>query len=147
MSPSTQSRSEASGDSTNDTCSDERSILALLSDLEVSLQASQQALLARDLVRMEHLTTKQSLLAQRLLTWWQKHERSAEDESPTVSPPVRSIAQRLLHLGRIQDALLGRAERSLCLVSRLVAGTGASYAPFHTSPAIASQHRLPSKEG
>jgi hypothetical protein len=119
--------------------------LALLSDLETSLATSQEALLNRDLVRLEELTRAQSVLRQRLSVLW-----AAQDGSRTkisladnrLASELRSAATRVLHLGRIQLALLDRAQRSLRVLSHLIAGPQASYGPFAGAEEIAVRRNL-----
>jgi flagellar biosynthesis/type III secretory pathway chaperone len=111
----------------------------LLSQLETSLEASQQALLARDLPRLEQLTGEQNVLLRSLATLSTAPETSRAKTSVSEDPlllkdpfvlKVRAAAARTLHLGRVQQALLDRAQRSLRALSRLIAGPQASYRPF-----------------
>jgi flagellar biosynthesis/type III secretory pathway chaperone len=107
--------------------------LALLHDLETSLQASQQALLARDLPRLEQLTREQNALRRDLVALWTAAKTLPTKTSiseDSLALELRTSAARVLHLGRIQLALLDRAQRSLRALSRLIAGPQASYGPF-----------------
>src|SRR5438270_137508 len=87
----------------------------VLLELEASLRASHRALLERDLSRLRECTSTHILLQRAL----------AASAAPKYNPPdaaeVRALQNRILHLGRVQMALLSRAERWLGIVSNLVA--------------------------
>jgi hypothetical protein len=93
--------------------------LALLLELEASLRQSQRALLSRDIETFEELTRKQELLAHTF------NALSEKDRLPSDS--ISAAARRVLQLGRIQIALLGRAHSSLRLVANLLTGAGSDY--------------------
>ena len=98
---------------------------ALLTELEASLQASQRALLAHDLASLEHRTGEQIRLRRALEIF------GTPDGAPLAESDLphelRAAQKRVLHLGRVQLALLGRAQRWLRTLSHLMAGPGASY--------------------
>jgi hypothetical protein len=120
------------------------SCLALLSELEASFEASQQALMKRDLARLNELTREQSALRRKFSVF------SAQDRSSTktslrdypLAPGLRSAAVRVLHLGRVQLALLDRAQRSMRAFSRLLVGPQASYGPLANVEGIAVRRNL-----
>jgi hypothetical protein len=127
--------------------------MALLLQLEASLQASQIALLARDLARIEQGTRDQIRLLQELEIL-SAPGRGLEEGSPgkrnscapssdgPLTAELRAAQLRVLHLGRVQTALLVRGERSLRILSHLVAGAQSNYGP----PA-ANHFKVPGKAG
>jgi len=124
---STESRSAESGSSQIASAGRE-----LLAELEASLQASQRALLAHDLASLEHRTGEQISLCKALEIFGTPYAApSAGSEfshcSPRVAEDLRAAQKRVLHLGRVQLASLGRAQRWLRTLSHLMAGPGASY--------------------
>jgi hypothetical protein len=116
----------------------------LFSNLESSLRASQQALLHHDVARLERLTAEQSLLAHSLAVYRQRSIADGNKIPSLFLPELRERATRVLHHGRVVEALLGRAQRFLRVIANLAAGTGASYAPF--SPASPRHNVVPAKE-
>ncbi len=112
---------------------------AVLAKLEASLEASQQALLARDVAALEQCTSEQLRLGRSLEMLWSRNAAQVPGNSSTQSDPasafdlpafnieLRAAQMRVLHLGRIQAALLGRAQRWLRTVSHLLAGLDQSY--------------------
>jgi hypothetical protein len=115
---------------------------ALLGELESSLQSSQRALLARDLAGIEQHTGEQIRLRRALEILWSQNLPQASDPMPFDSmlndpmpyaragaSELRLAQMRVLHLGRVQAALLARAQRRARMLSHLFAGPGASYAP------------------
>src|SRR5579863_3212787 len=106
---------------------------ALLGRLEASLQASQDALLARDITRLEERTCEQIGLRRSLEILWDAAHPPGSDAAPhdlRLAAELRAAQIRVLRLGRVQAALLGRAQRWLRMVSNLLAGPEASYAPL-----------------
>ena len=105
----------------------------LLGELEASLEASQRALLSRDVACLEELTGEQIRLRHSLEIVWSRDAapgREARSQDPAAAGGLRAAQLRVLHLGRVQAALLTRAERWLTMVSNLLAGPTASYAPL-----------------
>ena len=105
---------------------------ALLGELEASLQASQNALLAHDVTRLEERTCEQIGLRRSLDILWDAAHPPGSDPAQhdlRLSAELRAAQMRVLRLGRVQAALLGRAQRWLRMVSNLLAGPEASYAP------------------
>jgi hypothetical protein len=106
----------------------------LLADLEASLQASQRALLARDVAGVEERTREQIRLHRSLEILWSGDAAQAQTSDRVqvdslLDAALRAAAIRVLHLGRVQAALLTRQQRRLRIVSNLLAGSSASYAP------------------
>ena len=108
--------------------------ISVLLELEASLLSSQEALLARDLAGVEQGTREQVRLqrAFEILRPWDAAQTSSE---------LRATAMRILHLGRVQAALLDRAQRSLRMISNLLAGPEASYGPPLCGSDINPGHR------
>jgi len=102
----------------------EQTCLELLLDLEASLRSSQSALLARDMPRMELLTRKQDELHHALSTILKSGSRPG-----TCDGTVPAVARRVLQLGRVQCALLRRAQQSLRTSLYSAAGTQSEYGP------------------
>jgi hypothetical protein len=130
-----------------------RTILAVVLPLEASLRASQAALLARDLSGIEKGTRDQILLQKELAILSSTRRDLAETlpggrsgRRPLTNGPLaaelREAQLRALHLGRVQAALLIRAQRSLRMLSHLVAGAQANY-----GPPPANYGRLPRTDG
>jgi hypothetical protein len=105
--------------------------LALLAELEATLQASQRALLAHDVASLEQSTGEQIRLRRVLEIKPPNGAPRAGSElshsSPQFAAELRAARRRVLHLGQVQVALLGRAQRWLRTLSHLTAGPGASY--------------------
>lgn len=100
----------------------EQELLPLLVSIEASLAASQQAILCRDVARLEQLTLQQNDLAYRLLLWQQ-------DYSPRLEPDaVRQARTRIVHQAQIHLALLERADRRVRAVASLAVGPQTMYA-------------------
>lgn len=97
---------------------------ALLSDLEASLADSQQALLSRDLTRIEQCTREQIVSHRELKILW---PQNIPDPAPLAA--LQAIQLRVLHAVRVQAALLDRAQRWLRTLANLVAGPTANYSP------------------
>jgi hypothetical protein len=111
--------------------------LSLLKQLETSLQASQRALLSGDLAALQHENCEQLRLQRALEACWPPNGARTGEGSPkpdefATSNSLRVAQMRILQLGRVQAAILARANRWLTTVSHLLAGPEAAY----TSPAI-----------
>jgi hypothetical protein len=130
-----------------------RARLALLRELESSLQSSQKALLARELAAIERGTDEQRRLLEALNDLVRAtgciHSQQAVGielaqvlHSPELAA-LRAAETRILHLGRVQLALLARARRFLNALSHFAHGPSASYIP----PASASAAGPPSIHG
>jgi len=118
--------------------------LTLLEHLEVSLQITQKALLARDLSALEQGTTEQMRLCRALEILPRRTAVPAQNGDPLqgalelrpeaeLSAALQAAQARVLHLGRVQAALLVRAQRSLHMIANLLAGPQASYTPPPTT--------------
>jgi hypothetical protein len=116
--------------------------VGLLRKLAGSLQSSQRALLSRDLAGIEQHTGEQIRLRRALEILWSQNLPQASDPMPFDSmlndptpyaragaSELRLAQMRVLHLGRIQAALLTRAQRRARMLSHLFAGPGANYTP------------------
>ncbi len=106
--------------------------LALLRQMEDSLNASREALLARDLARLEQGTQEQIRLRRALeILWAGKHNEDADVpetlRDPVLAENLRAAQLRVLQQGRVQAALLRRAQRWLRVLSNLQAGPEAGY--------------------
>jgi hypothetical protein len=117
--------------------------LELLSELEASLQDGQSALLALDVAAIERHTADQRGLNQSLqilllpgVTVSEGKGGNGQDllVSPKCAPELDAALwaakSRVLHLTRVQAALLGRAQRFLAVLYNLTAGPGATYGPL-----------------
>lgn len=102
--------------------------LALLNDLESSLRASEQAILARDVARLERATEEQTSLHRRLVM--------LPVRGSSFSPAVREAQQRVLDLGRVQSALLERARQRLRMLANWIAGPEAQYRAVSANSAV-----------
>lgn len=102
--------------------------LALLNDLESSLRASEQAILARDVARLERATEEQANLHRRLVM--------LPVRGSSFSPAVREAQQRVLDLGRVQSALLERARQRLRMLANWIAGPEAQYRAVSANSAV-----------
>jgi hypothetical protein len=136
--------------------------LAILQELEASLAASQQALLARNLEAMESGIERQQRLQRALAILWGMNQRggnaamnqlktanSLELNENTLRQPIllpkelqgdarlQAAAANILHLARVQKALLVRAQQSLRMIGHLAAGAQANY----QAPASLGQER------
>jgi hypothetical protein len=125
--------------------------LALLSELEASLRASQKALLARDAEGIEQGTREQVGLQGALARLWaQDAARPAGSDSwrragtprcePALAAALLAAQWRVLHLGRVQAGLLARAQRTLRMISNLLAGPEAVYGLPPGSSVPATRH-------
>jgi hypothetical protein len=112
--------------------------LAILAELQVSLEASQKALLARDLDGIEQGTREQVRLQRALALLERPHagpagdsvdQKSGSQPEVQLPPALASTQTRLVHLARVQAALIARAQRSAKMMARLLAGPGVAYGP------------------
>ncbi len=99
--------------------------LALLRELESSLEASRKALLNRDLAGLEQATREQARLHRAL----ENLPLATSLGRRPLSAELQAARKRVLHLGLVQWALLERAGRWLRTLERLASGPGASYGP------------------
>lgn len=121
--------------------------MALLADLENSLRSSQAVLLSRDVVRIEELASEQFGLRHALSAYL--HSLDARIYGHETAFPgargdaVRAAQERVLHLGRVQAALLRRAQQSLLTISHLLAGPESGYGPPAGGQGIVAQRQEP----
>jgi hypothetical protein len=92
---------------------------SLISQLEQSLHAGQRALLVRDVEKFEEQTAIQVSLSKVLA-------ESLDDWTPGEDN-LRAACSRVMHLCRVQLGLLRRAQRSLRVLSNLLAGAEGTY--------------------
>jgi hypothetical protein len=104
---------------------------ALLLELEMSLYASQKALLSGDVARLEQSTRQQIGLRRALKILWPENGAGSYDMhcDPPLASELRMAQMRVLHLGRVQAALLRREQRWLRTLSNLLAGPETNYLP------------------
>jgi len=107
---------------------------ALLGELEASLRLSQSALLQRDLAGLEQATREQTRLRRALEILWEWDATACKPGAgldgrgkPESAPTLRAMQQRVLHLGRIQAALLAGEQRWFTMLANLVAGPDSGY--------------------
>lgn len=103
-------------------------IPTLFARLRASLDASQKAILAGDLVVLEESTREQVLLSQALEPLL-PYDSPTEKQDSSSQGTLRSAARRMMHGCRVQAALLERGQRRLRVIFNLVAGTEATYCP------------------
>lgn len=110
--------------------------LAALGELECSLEATQKALLARDLARIEQETREQMRLQRAFAILTAPVAAPAGDpangdvriqERAQLLSALHSAEMRVLHLARVQAALLARAQRTARMIANLLAGPHAAY--------------------
>jgi len=112
--------------------------VSVLRELEASLQASQRALLNRDVSELEQHTSEQVRLQKTLTSLWScdAHSMASDPACSDVelAVEVRAALIRVQHLSRIQAALVARAQQSLRIIENLLAGPQANYAPPNRRP-------------
>lgn len=114
-------------------------IEVLISQLEQSLEAGQRALLLRDIEKFEEQTAIQTslskVLAESLRDW------------PIGEDKIGAACSRAMYLCRVQLGLLGRAQRSLRVLSNLLAGADGTYLPTAGARAAGCRTALSREEG
>lgn len=113
--------------------------LALLADLESSLRANHQAILARDVSRLEQLAQQQASLLATLQT-------SISASTDSSAEHLRPAQSRVLHLARVQQGLLDRMQRRLNMLSNLTAGPRAGYTLGPANTVISFPGNSPASE-
>jgi len=115
--------------------------LALLADLEASLGASHRAVLAKDVAALNHATAEQARLRRALEVLLKPigdGSSSSSRQRESLGPEVQAAAARILHLARVQRALLRRAQQFLSVLAHFAAGPGTTYSELVSSRAIRS---------
>ncbi len=120
-----------------------RARLALMCELEASLQASRKALLALDLADIECGTRDQIGLTRELEALLQRSraslaaERSAEPGAPELRTHAAELEEklqqsqnRIFDALRLQAALLTRARGKLRVLANMLAGPSVPYGPL-----------------
>jgi hypothetical protein len=92
----------------------------VVSQLEQSLRAGQGALLLRDVEKFAEQTAIQVSLS-KVLADCLRNSVDCDDK-------LRGACFRVMHLCRVQSSLLRRAQRTLQVLSNLLAGPGSNYA-------------------
>ena len=112
----------------------------LLGELESSLQASQKALLCCDVAGVERGTEEQIRLRESLASLWTSDSSATfvPLSEPNSAALLRAAQSRVLHLGRVQLALLARAQQSVRILANLLAGTAGDYGPSRNAGAVSS---------
>lgn len=106
-----------------------RTCLTMLSQLEASLHGSRKALLARDLAGVEQETREQRVLAGKIKAILQ--QRIAPLGSG-LEEDLKQSGKRVLAAGRLQAALLARAQRQLRVLVNMLTDPSATYGPMST---------------
>jgi hypothetical protein len=145
-----------------------RSYLALLGELENSLQSSQAAWLARDVAGTERCTREQLRLCRALQAlvrrWFAPAATQPASESgpglseaglseaglraraPELADQLLAAALRVQRGARVQAALLRRKRRFLCVLANWMAGAEAGYGP-PAAPTVALREPAEVREG
>jgi DNA-binding MurR/RpiR family transcriptional regulator len=105
------------------------SYVVLLRQLAASLEFSTQAVVSGHVTRLEERTAAQRLLWQKVLALSQCSDHHSNSDWPATAE-VLAAQRRVLHLGRVQHALLQRAQQNLRAVSNQLAGLHSGYAPI-----------------
>jgi hypothetical protein len=120
--------------------------LSLLAELEASLQASQRALLDRDVACLEQSSGEQIRLLHALEIFWPSPRNDPAQDDSALAAELRAAQMRVLHLGRVQAALLARAQRWLRTIENLLAGPATNYTPY-TATRVPLSAALPLRSG
>ena len=102
--------------------------LSLLTELEASLQSSQHAILTRDVIGLEQSCGQQIRLLRALRIL------DPAQADLIFGSKFRGAQMRILHLARVQAALLARGQRWLRTIENLLAGPATNYGsapPLH----------------
>jgi hypothetical protein len=103
--------------------------LALLAALEDGLCAIESALLSHNLELLENATARLARDYAKLKKMPPIAGPGSTMHSANGASQLRDTRWRVLHLGRVQAALLARMQRSLTAIANLLAGRSASYGP------------------
>ena len=101
--------------------------LALMGELEASLDASRKALLALDLAGIELGTREQIGLLRNLEAVRQRSTLACPAE---LEHETRRCGHRILQAARLQSAILARARAKLRVVANMLAGQSVTYGPL-----------------
>jgi hypothetical protein len=115
--------------------------MALMSELEASLQTSRNALVALDLAGIERGTSEQVGLIEELDALTRRSvapleserplaEQEAHGPTPGLEEEVRRSAYRILEASRLHAALLARAQWKLRVLANILAGPSVTYGPL-----------------
>jgi hypothetical protein len=116
-----------------------RACLALMGELEASLERSRKALLAQDLAGIERGTGEQVGLLEAIdaavrrsvtpCTTW-KQTRGLSASSPGLEEELRHSRDRIMEAVRLQAALLARARSKLRVLANMLADPSVDYGPL-----------------
>ncbi len=93
---------------------------ALLARLEISLQGSHKALIARDAARLEEFTQEQASILDDLCRV--RFDLSFIHGRSSSFANLHRAEERVLHLGRVQCALLGRMQKWFNILNNMAGG-------------------------
>jgi hypothetical protein len=105
-----------------------QSQLALLTDIENGLRSMQSALRSRNIEGLRQATSRIARCHAELKMVL-RFAGSGPARNSTSGARMREAQWRVLQLGRVQAALLARAQRSLTAVTNALTGGEASYRP------------------
>jgi len=111
-----------------------QSKLALLSDIEDGLRGLQSALLSHNLEHVAAATVQLALYQAELKRMLLIPSCGPAGKSTSGARQLRTAQWQVLHLGRVQAALLARVQRSLTAMANALAGREASYHPPASVP-------------
>jgi len=102
--------------------------IAVLGELERSLAKSQQAWFGGDVAGLEEATAEQVRLQRALTVLGRRSGGWGEgDQGAAGRVTLRQVEERVLHLGRVQAAILKRAQRANRALACLRRGSAAGY--------------------
>lgn len=103
--------------------------LALLRSLADEIEQSQTALLRADLEAIESHTARQQDLCRQLQTERTQHDSSLpwQERRTLLLEELEEVEMRVWFLNRVYSGLLQRANRSLAVLERMLAGTSITY--------------------
>src|SRR5579864_4766990 len=130
LSPSDVDPASASASNLPPEANRSRSTLALLLELEKSLERSCTALLEGDLAMIDRATWEQARLCAALVPLMKQDNGTRSGESnpePPTAAALRQAQTRVLDQARVQAALLVRAQRALKIVSNLLSAPLLTY--------------------
>jgi hypothetical protein len=121
-----------------------RARMAMMGELEASLQSSTEAILRLDLAGIEQRTREQAGLVREFAALLQaagwppsSEKKLTKDENralpacaPVAEDELRKSRNRIVTAARLQSALLARAQRKLRVLANMLAGPGVTYGPF-----------------
>lgn len=110
--------------------------MTLLREIASSLEATQTAIVSGDIRLLEQLTVNQNALCAGISAVMDAHDSDLLDAQ-----------RRVLHLTRVQSALLRRAQQTLRAISNQLIGSQSVYTPVAQDGRIDLQPVAPSSHG